>query len=347
MTIDTKLSGRSVKKTIFFWLLIFIPIVFAVYFFFDGEGVTPLMRAARSGQIQNLSSLIKKGADLDKKSKYDWTALMFASSEGHEKAVILLLDAGANPNNRSQEVDSSFETTAGYPPSTALAVAIRESHLSIANILIDRGTFIDSDSVALAGRSGDIALLKKMIKKGADINKPSTSAYVESPLCGASEGGNLEIVKWLIANGADPNLLANGHTALEEAIRKDNSEIVLYLLKHGADPNIVFGSTKDTALIVAVTKHTWSGKYDENLAIIKMLLSYGADKSHKAFNGQHTALGFKIIQRKNGLKYIKPKMDPEMRKIHTDSLAHDDAVIELLENHKMLTTSSSRPQEAM
>ena len=56
------------------------------------EGVTPLMKASRSGDTVTVQNLLSGGADANKTSRYRWTALMFAASEGHEEVVRILLD---------------------------------------------------------------------------------------------------------------------------------------------------------------------------------------------------------------------------------------------------------------
>jgi hypothetical protein len=61
------------------------------------EGITPLMRAARVGNIKMIRALIQCGANPNVCSRYvsgTYTALDF--SINHRKAVLVLLDMGAN-----------------------------------------------------------------------------------------------------------------------------------------------------------------------------------------------------------------------------------------------------------
>lgn len=299
------------------------------------EGMTPLLLAAESGNTQEVNEIIKSGANVNATSQYGWTALMFAAWKGHEQIVEMLLDAGADPNIVSKSVPSQFETVGGHPPSTALAEAVSENHTSIANILIDRGALIDPLSIAHAGGQGNIPLLKKFLKKGANLNQPSNRDFNTSPLCRACRAGKMDTIKWLINNGANPNLFTNGWTPLLHAIRGDHPEVVSYLLDHGADPNIVYGGLQygcpqETALFSAVTKHTYRSRYERNYKIIEILLAHGADKSYRSAK-RGTALEFIKILRGNTTKHIKPKMDPEIRNRHQKSLEHKDAVIKLLE----------------
>jgi uncharacterized protein len=308
-------------------------ILFATLLFLSGcafnEGMTPLMFAAKSGNIQKLSELIEKGADVDDASQYGWTALMFACWKGHEQVVEKLLDAGADPNIVSEYVPSGFETVGGYPSSTALAEAVRKNHTSIANLLINRGALIDPLSLAHAGGQGNISLLEKFLEEGANLNQPSNNVFNPSPLCSASGQGKIDAVKWLINNGANPNLITNGRTPLSYAIWRNRTEVVSYLLDNGANPNIVYGEHwGPTALFEAVGSCDWN----RDDKIIKMLLDHGADKSYRT-EKYGTALEYIKLQRSNTVKYIEEqkKITPIGQERLRKSLGLKDKVIELLE----------------
>lgn len=72
----------------------------------------------------------------------------------------------------------------------------------------------------------------------------------------AVQNGKLEIVKYHIQNGVNPNY---EHpelftTALIESISNERTEIVKYLLKNGADATMKSGFTKQSPLKVAKSK---------------------------------------------------------------------------------------------
>src|SRR4051812_46665840 len=60
------------------------------------DGRTALFMAAANNQTEAMKELIRRGADVDKASVIDWTPLMVAAREGHEKAIKLLLAHKAN-----------------------------------------------------------------------------------------------------------------------------------------------------------------------------------------------------------------------------------------------------------
>jgi ankyrin repeat protein len=59
------------------------------------------MEAAGNGHTEVVKQLLAKGADVNAKSSYGYTALLYAADKGHTECVGLLLDGGANINIQS------------------------------------------------------------------------------------------------------------------------------------------------------------------------------------------------------------------------------------------------------
>ena len=57
---------------------------------------TPLMSAARSGDINTVKNLLDKGADVNEKDRFGYTPLKSAAYAGHTETVKLLIDKGAD-----------------------------------------------------------------------------------------------------------------------------------------------------------------------------------------------------------------------------------------------------------
>jgi len=274
------------------------------------EGLTALIFAAKNGHTEAVSILLEEGANPNIKTRYNWTALMFASRNGHKDVVEELIEAGANVNITSGEVPSAFATTAGYPETNALAEAI-EKNTEIAKLLIEKEATIDKKVVASAVREENLELLedfwqrkgdfsnslcdamwlnytkmesiKWLLEKGVNPNEPcpsicdATKMYY-SHLKGEDKERNdaLRTTKLLVEYGADPNISCDERdfeTPLRNALWGRNIDLVRFLLEKGADPNkrIQYG---ETALFTA---------YD--LESAKLLIKYGADIHHKADNG--------------------------------------------------------------
>ena len=66
--------------------------------YFDAGGFTPLLFAARHGDVATAQVLLQAGADINDTSADGNSALVLASMSGHESLARFLLDQGADPN---------------------------------------------------------------------------------------------------------------------------------------------------------------------------------------------------------------------------------------------------------
>ncbi len=250
--------------------------------------------------------------------------------------VEIMLEAGGDPNVVTEKIPPGFMATrGGYFETTALAEAIRNDHLEIANRLIDQGAQVESLSVALAGKKGDLNLLDRMLKGGADLNLPAKTAYYSTALCEAAKQGNLEAVRWLHEHGAKVNVPTGRSLPLHCAITSKNPEVVDYLLQQGADPNLSAGDAgyhHNTALGKAVGLHPRNqGESTQILRIIDSLLNQGADPSHTDTTGK-TLVERKLLQKENSRAYREkhPVHPDKVEKVQIQD-AHRDVVVEVLQ----------------
>ena len=93
----------------------------------------------------------------------------------------------------------------------------------------------------MAARKGETAQVSTLLAGGADLNEQDGEGA--TPLFTASGWGRTEIVKMLLAAGADPLIAAkspygSGGTAIHIASQRGHVEIVEALLDHGVDPNL-------------------------------------------------------------------------------------------------------------
>ena len=93
--------------------------------------------------------------------------------------------------------------------------------------------FIRSDSLNQAARAGDFIRTSELLREGVAVNGQGMHAM--TPIMCAAEGGHFEIVRLLIAHGADVNSHNASGSALMWAVDSGNAELVHYLLKCGAD----------------------------------------------------------------------------------------------------------------
>lgn len=89
--------------------------------------------------------------------------------------------------------------------------------------------------------NNDVGRVKLLARLGvAGVNNPRIGLYEERPLGVAVVRERLEMVKALIAAGADVNVNSahpHGDTPLHSAARHGNLEIILVLLEAGANVN--------------------------------------------------------------------------------------------------------------
>ena len=132
----------------------------------ENDGWTALIRASyfsysNNFRIDIIRLLIEYGANVNLQDKDGYTALVFASYNGHTEAVKLLLANGADPdlqdNNRR----------------TALMYASHNGHIEIVKLLLAAGAKVnlqdDRDYTALyyANREGYIEIQKLLREAGA------------------------------------------------------------------------------------------------------------------------------------------------------------------------------------
>jgi ankyrin repeat protein len=192
---------------------------------------TPLARAVVSGQSRVVQFLLDQGADVDLRNAAGQTLLHLAASSGHRAIAELLLQRGAAVDAR----DISGET--------ALYRAAGRGYVAVAEVLLAADA--DANARAGDGRTplhravghGQLRLVSLLLEHGADPG--AMAADARTPLMVAGMNRHREaIVRQLLAAGANPNVEdEQGRTALSYAVEKDELETVRVLLANGADPN--------------------------------------------------------------------------------------------------------------
>jgi ankyrin repeat protein len=299
------------------------------------DGETALMLAARTGKPEPVQLLIARGADVNAREAWQGeTALMWAAAEDHPEVVKLLASRGADLNARSKvpefpkvKVDAATMVFTALPRGgmTAVMLAARQGAGDGIRALIEAGAdlnAVDPDGttalvLAVINAHYDEAAI--LIDAGADLNigdaAGMTPLYavvdmqhqepmVNRPL--PKPSGRLlplDIVKRLLARGADPNArlktpllmrqhnggdpqLGEGATALMRAAKVSDATIIGVLLDAGADPNLRLRN-QTTALMIAASRAARDGGPESaTVEAMKLLIARGADVNAVNDNGE-------------------------------------------------------------
>ena len=175
--------------------------------------------------LPGLRTLLSTGVDLSQKCQTQGiTALLHAAKDGSLEAVNLLLEAGADVNERCETRQSE--------QITPLVMAIRSGHAAVVSALVEAGADVE---------------LKSELNR--DVNpEMGTSLYWEPPLIIAAYYKNdEEIMKLLLDAGANPNTVMSDTdpdmtTLLHAFVLCGGDHCVnkaRLLLEAGADPNAI------------------------------------------------------------------------------------------------------------
>jgi ankyrin repeat protein len=155
---------------------------------------TPLMDKVVAGDKAAVSALIAKGADVNARNNYGWTALSHAARAGNAELVKLLLAHGADVNARDQS---------GWTP---LMRAAMKGHVDVVRVLLEHGAAVNDQ----------------------EKEEGWTALHW------AAARGHGQVVALLLSHGADYKLRTeDGMTPLMLAMKESHDKIVQALQQAG------------------------------------------------------------------------------------------------------------------
>jgi ankyrin repeat protein len=198
------------------------------------------------------------------------TELFDAVKARNAEQVVLLLETGADPNQRS-------------PYDGPLHVAARLGQVEIAASLIEAGADIELPGfgglrplhAASVAQQGEIVSL--LLARGASVDALDNTGHTALLSFMSSDGTDLAILKELLTSGADANLLDGtaGLHALDQAAIHGRPEIAELLIAFGADLNAKDSLYGGTPLHYAVSYFLDASKTHSN--VVRVLIDNGAD----------------------------------------------------------------------
>jgi ankyrin repeat protein len=165
-------------------------------------GLTPLLLAAREGHTASVQALLDAGADVNQVSAGDKTSpLLIATINGHFDLAKLLLEKGANPKAAAENnatalyaaLNCEWAPKALYPQPRA-QVNQKTTYLELMKALLDKGA------------DPNIRLNKKIWYSGYSFDLSGVDETGATPFWRAAYASDVDAMKMLVADGADPNI---------------------------------------------------------------------------------------------------------------------------------------------
>jgi ankyrin repeat protein len=191
-----------------------------------------LIAAAEHNDVESVKRLLKDGAGVQARDAKGRTSLMAATYHNHAEVAKLLIQAGSDVNAQDAMQNSPllFAGASGYLDILRMTLAARP----------DFTVYNRFGGTALipACERGHVEVVKELLQTAIDVNHVNRlgwTALLEAILL--SDGGRTqqEIVRLLLAAGANPNLADHdGVTPLRHARQKAYRVITELLLNAGA-----------------------------------------------------------------------------------------------------------------
>jgi ankyrin repeat protein len=223
-TMALLLADSPARSRVFWPTPVAAPALEAIELAAIGDGVTPLIRAALFGSVDDLTARLEAGDDPNVASASGLTPLM---ASVHDPArVRLLLEAGAEVEALSTEKATALLLACAY-----------EGALASVELLLEAGATLERSAIPpilAAALQGDTRVIDCLIGHGASLSgKPMDF----TPLQVAIAAGDLELTSHLLEKGAPIKHATGGGgaSALHDAVLNGNTDLVRLLVATDAE----------------------------------------------------------------------------------------------------------------
>ena len=219
-------------------------------------GLTALLYASRNGCSDCVAALIGAGADVNVPTPEGVTPLMVSLDNDHNDVAALLLDRGANPHVADWWGRTALWIVIDRRAATAREPAPAVSHMAIINRLlaadVDVNAELNMHRPSRGGNSGRFA--------DRQLGTGNTALYR------AAEAGDTDVIRALLAKGANPNINGMGFTPFLVAAGvtpgaggggsalnsgAPTTAVLDLMIQHGADVNTQVAGTKSYSMRIS------------------------------------------------------------------------------------------------
>ncbi len=192
---------------------------------YRSNGVYSIPEAAEAGNAEVLAARIREGANVNQIDELGNSPLHLAARQNATECLALLLQAGADPLVKNAAGETAIQQVTAPDTIRVLRDAMAQRRLEI--------------EICRAVASGNLRPLRTVLNNPQRKFNPNTldESNTMSLLMLACSQGDVELVKTLIAAGADVNYIsANRRSVLHIAVDYNQPAVVTALLEAGANP---------------------------------------------------------------------------------------------------------------
>ncbi|GLA57796.1 hypothetical protein AtubIFM55763_003038 [Aspergillus tubingensis] len=258
---------------------------------------SPLQAASFGGHIDIVKILLDRGVTAPPTEQGEYSSpLQAALASGHDDIAEILIDSGPHLATQNQFTDAL--ETASFKGSTEIVEQllagkagsftpdIRPDPLQVAlfggkarqakrllqsctDVNEEKGYFVNALAAAIAGRK--LALVQLVVDAGADLNARGRFGF---PLRAATIANQLDIARYFLDKGVDPNLRDEElGDPLQAAASSGNLDMMLLLLSHNASVDGCGGHFSNALQAACFNGHEQA---------VRLLIDHGASLNHKS-----------------------------------------------------------------